>query len=247
MSAGNESRPPMRDIIRHEDRRCLTTEEWKAIRQSAVTVVRTCLETLSTRHLPSSAANVPRKKNFYRRYFLKEWSQALRELELLAPLLTLCAGVWKADKTIGTVLQDSKSGPQEPSRPPSRASSVTSSLSRAASRASTPGLAPPSSTIGSSRGAPSSTLASSRAAPSSCQSRPSPHRVILNKSSVRPRPVSGAAEPASANKGAASKGKRRHEPSPLLTEKRAKGDEDQASNSGMLPNYSRMQLTTYIT
>ena len=220
----------MRQIIQHENGECITADEWKEIRQSALTIKHTRLDVLSIRHLPPAAARVTRKKNFYRRYFIKEWSQALRELELLAPLLTLCCGVWKADKTLGCIL-DGKPVPQAVSRPPSRASSVSSSLShatslsRAPSRTSAPGV-PPSSSLGSSSRPPSSAASHSR------PSQQSPHRVALGRSSGRSRPISEPAEPASVTKSAASKGKRRREPSPLPTEKRAKAGGDNASDLG---------------
>ena len=174
---------------------------------------------------------------------MKEWSQALRELELLAPLLTLCCGVWKADKTLGCIL-DGKAVPQEVSRPPSRASSISSSISHATSfscapsRISAPG-APPSSSLGSSSHPPSS------AASHSCPSQPSPRHVTLNKSSWRSHPNSEAAEPAATTKAAASKGKRRREPSPRPVEKRTKAGGDDASDLGKyMFFYTYMQLTT---
>ncbi|KAF8256522.1 hypothetical protein EI94DRAFT_1822438 [Lactarius quietus] len=106
LSASNTSQPPMQHIIWHEDGWLITLEEWKSIQQSVVLVAHTWLDVLSTGHLPPSATSVPQKKVFYRHHFLKEWLQALRELELLTPLLSLCGSTWKAEKVLGSVLQD---------------------------------------------------------------------------------------------------------------------------------------------
>ena len=160
---------------------------------------------------------------------------------------------------VGVILQDHKPIPQQTSCPPSRTShppshashphsrtsSVnSSSLSRPHSRPSTPGLVPPSSVVSSSCGVTSS---SSSAAPASHQPRQSPRRVILNRSSVQPRPVSGTKEPAAVSKSAVSKGKHRREPSPVVTEKKTKANEDKDSHSGVSSchSYSRIQLTSY--
>lgn len=221
----------MRDIIRHKNRDLISVDEWKAIRQSTVTVICQCLDILSISHLSSSATKVPCKKVFYKHYFFTEWSKALRELEFLQPLLSLCSGVWKADKLVGVVLQDHKPIQMPSSHPSSHASSVASlSLSCPHSCPSTPGLAPPSSAVGSSCGVTSS---SSSAAPASCQPRPLPRHVILKKSLVQPHSVSGTEESAATSKSAVSMGKRRREPSPVLTEKKkTKANEDNTSHSG---------------
>ena len=254
--------PPMRDIIRHPNGDLITLNKWKAICQSTITVIRQCLDILGVSHLPISAISAtkaPCKKFFYRRYFFVEWSKALRELKYLQPLLSPCSGVWKVDKLVGVILQDHKLIPQQTSRPPSHASRPPSHASRPHSRASsvnssslshphscpsTPGLAPPSSIVGSSRGVTSS---SSSTSPASRQPRQSPRRVILNRSSVRPHPVSGTKEPAAASKSVVSKGKCRREPSPVVTEKKTKANEDKDSHSGvsLCHSYSHIQLTSY--
>ena len=161
-----------------------------------ITVIHQHLDILSVSHLPISATKAPCKKIFYRRYFFTEWSKALRELKYLQPLLSLCSGVWKADKLVSVILQDHKLIPQQTSCPPSctscpplhtsRPHSCTSSVNSSSlscphSHPSTPGLAPPSSIVGSSCGVTSS---SSSAAPASCQPQQLPHHVILNRSSV---------------------------------------------------------------
>jgi hypothetical protein len=74
-------------------------------------------------------ADRPKKKKFYKLYFLKEWIQALQELKVLAPLISLCSGEWKADLTLENVLQDEPSTRSEPPPPePPPLSSTPSSV-----------------------------------------------------------------------------------------------------------------------
>jgi hypothetical protein len=135
----------MRQVIRHDDGRLITTAEWATIRNSAVMIAFTHFGRLSTNHLPLSTPITPRKKMFFKCFFLNEWLQAVRALELAAPLLSLCARVWKGDRMLGCVLQDKKLVLlQPPSRPAFCASSVTSSFVCAPSHASTSGHTPPS-------------------------------------------------------------------------------------------------------
>lgn len=143
------------------------------------------------------------------------------------------------DKLVSMILQDHKPIPQQSSHPHLCTSSVnSSSLSCPHSCPLTPGLAPPSSVVGSSHRVTSS---SSCAAPTSCQPQQLPHHLILNKLSVWPHLVSGTVEPA-----AASKGKCRHEPSPIVIEKKTKAIKDKALHSGISSCcYSCIQLTSY--
>ncbi|KAF8269055.1 hypothetical protein EI94DRAFT_1799662 [Lactarius quietus] len=116
-----------------DDGQVITVDEWKLIQQSAVIVTHAHLDVLSTSNLPPSAASLPWKKVFYRRHSLKEWLQAVRALEVLAPLLFLCGGTWKAEKALTSVLQD------KPSQPPSHAPRAsTPALGSSHSHASTP-------------------------------------------------------------------------------------------------------------
>src|SRR6266702_5431592 len=187
-------------------------------RQSAMLVARTHLESL-TSTAPLSA-DQPRKKKYYKRFFPKEWDRALRELEGLAPLLSLCVGDWKVDQTLGTVLQDEFDHSASPSHsvPPSRAS-TPSNLGPSSSGLVTSHTAPPSSA------APSSTVSRSSRAPS-------PRRVALKSSRPAPRPVQPPPEPAPASKPVDPKPKRRRDPSPTLrTGKKSKGGEDATSSA----------------
>ncbi len=218
VTAANMSRFPMRRAIRHEDGTMITESQWKSIRQSAMLVARTHLESL-TSTAPLSA-DQPRKKKYYKRFFPKEWDRALRELEGLAPLLSLCVGDWKADQTLGTVLQDEFDHSASPSHsvPPSRAS-TPSNLGPSSSGLVTSHTAPPSSA------APSSTVSRSSRAPS-------PRRVALKSSRPAPRPVQPPPEPAPASKPVDPKPKRRRDPSPTLrTGKKSKGGEDATSSA----------------
>jgi hypothetical protein len=177
----------------------------------AVTVASTHLHCLSMRHLPSFAATQWQKMSFYQHYFIKEWSQAVRELEVLASLLSYCARTWKGEKMLACILQDKPTHPDPPSHPPSHASSRSrppSSLSHSHSRASTPGLAPPSS-VGSSSGVPSSVVNPSSTGPSSHLVHVSLHCAALILA-VHPGPW--PAVPATLSKGV--KAMHRHEPSP---------------------------------
>jgi hypothetical protein len=103
----------------------ITTLQWKAIRASASAVASSALASLFS-HDPH-AASWPRKKQYFKVFFPKEWVAALIQLETVALLLTLCAPWWKADMTLGLVL----SSDIIPSHPPSPLlSSRPSSLPR---------------------------------------------------------------------------------------------------------------------
>ncbi|KAH9007649.1 hypothetical protein EDB85DRAFT_2165368 [Lactarius pseudohatsudake] len=130
-SAGNLSRPPMLRTIRREDGTLVSDNDWKAMRQSAILIVRTRIQPLDvtpyykyfTEQVEKSNAKGAKKsgkkkpgesttqqakvkKMFYKRFFFKEWFMALQELESAVPLMLLCAGYWKADMTLGSVLPD---------------------------------------------------------------------------------------------------------------------------------------------
>ncbi|KAH9024324.1 hypothetical protein EDB85DRAFT_2150570 [Lactarius pseudohatsudake] len=124
------SRPPMLRAIRREDGTLVSDDDWKAMRQSAVLIVRTRIQPLDvtpyykyfTEQVEKSNAKGAKKsgkkpgesttqqakvkKTFYKRFFFKEWFAALQELESAVPLMSLCAGYWKADMTLGLVLPD---------------------------------------------------------------------------------------------------------------------------------------------
>ncbi|KAH8990955.1 hypothetical protein EDB83DRAFT_2535066 [Lactarius deliciosus] len=117
--------------IRHEDSTLVSDNNWKAMHQSAFLIVRTRIQLLNVtpyykyfteqveksnaKGAKKSGKKKPResttqqakvKKTFYKHFFFKEWFVALQELETTVPLMLLCAGYWKADMTLGSVLPD---------------------------------------------------------------------------------------------------------------------------------------------
>lgn len=215
----------MRRVIRDETGEMISPAEWKSIRKSAAVVFATHLEVLPISRL--LAPGRPCKKNFYKRHFAKEWNRAIKALESVAPLLSLCSGTWKADLTLGSVL---------PGDRPSDAS-----LAAANSRASTPSSVAPSSRIlpsnlsRSSHLAPPSSVVSSHAASpshsSSLVSRApplSPRRVSF-KSSRPPLPTqspvpSGPVQRQPASKAVGPKPKRARNQSPASRSKRSRAN-----------------------
>ncbi|KAH9007677.1 hypothetical protein EDB85DRAFT_2165335 [Lactarius pseudohatsudake] len=129
-SPSNLSRPPMLRAIHREDGTLVNDDDWKAMRQSAVLIVRTCILPLDvtpyykyfTEQVEKSNAKGAKKsgkkpgesttqqakvkKTFYKHFFFKEWFAALQELESAVPLMSLCARYWKANMTLGSALPD---------------------------------------------------------------------------------------------------------------------------------------------
>jgi hypothetical protein len=147
------------------------------------------------------------KKTFYRHFFSDEWTRAVMELECVAPLLSLCAGTWKAELTLGSALHDSR--PLNlPSLAPTNMMPPHSTPSNIAPHSRS---APRSSSIPRSSWPPTpSHLAGPSHAP------PSPHHASFKLSQVpaptQPHVPSGAMqpppEPQPANKGSKGKHKR---------------------------------------
>ena len=193
----------MQHVVRHENGDMVTNTEWKAIWQSAVLIACTHLYPL----ILNSQTKQMHKKMHFKQYFEMEWAVALRELKSLAPLLSLCAGEYKANHTLGRVLHDDAS---PPAAPPVSCASTPSSLgpSRPPARIGPPQCAPH-------RNSPASSVPNPppSTAPLSTISRhpPSPCCVALRSSQkdIEPLPTT-------------AKGKRQHEPSPEPVEKRAK-------------------------
>ena len=146
----------MKHTIRHDDGRHISDDKWKAIRQSAILVARTFLDPLDPQGILS--AGQPRKIFFYKNNFQNRWNRALSKLEVVAPLMSFCAGTWKADLTLGSVLQDTTLSKNPAPGPPSR-SSTPSSLAPSRIRSTSSHMPPPStgpSRAGSSCAAPTS-------------------------------------------------------------------------------------------
>ena len=141
----NKSRLSMKRTIRHDDGRHISDDEWKAIRQSAVLVARTFLDPLDPQGILS--AGQPCKKNFYKNNFWNKWNRALSKLEVVTPLTSFCAGTWKADLTLGSVLQDTtllkNPAPGPPSRSLTPSSLAPSRVHSTSSHMPPPPLFPP--------------------------------------------------------------------------------------------------------
>jgi hypothetical protein len=102
MSSSKVSCPPMQCAIHHEDRSLLSEAEWKVIHHSVTFVICSNLD----HPCCPSQAHQPHKKMHFKCYFLMEWTLALHKLKSLPPLLSLCAGEYKADMTLSLALQD---------------------------------------------------------------------------------------------------------------------------------------------
>ena len=132
----NKSRWPMHRAIRHEDGTPITRSQWRVIRASAAAVALSRLTNLISSD--PRAADLPRKKKYFKAFFPKEWDLALTELEVAAPLLILCTGKWKADTTLGIILSDGLVLPSQSSSsqsPLPRPSSVPEPSRRQAEKA----------------------------------------------------------------------------------------------------------------
>ncbi|KAH9172292.1 hypothetical protein EDB89DRAFT_2069957 [Lactarius sanguifluus] len=118
-SAGNKSRPPMLRAIHREDGTLVSNDDWKAMRQSAVLIARTHIQPLDvtpyykyfTEQVEKSNAKGAKKSGKKKpgestTQQAKEWFAALQELKTTVPLMSLCAGYWKADMTLRLVLPD---------------------------------------------------------------------------------------------------------------------------------------------
>jgi hypothetical protein len=211
VSNGNQSRPSMKRSIQDENGTPISDSLWKLIRKSVVLVAHTYLANLPT---PSQAgAGQPWKKAFFKCYYPSEWDQALRKLKVQAPLLSLCFIDWKADQTLGGVLQDKLAcfATAAHSAPPSCLTTPSSLGPSSCVRPSSHITAPPSSVAPSSSSAPHSSCHVS-----SCH--------LALKSSQKT-----AKQPAELAPTGNAKGKHRCDPSPALRTKRAKSDNDAIS------------------
>jgi hypothetical protein len=115
LTKSNKSRPTMHRALRTEDGIGITLSQWRAIRNSACSVAWSALVHLVSRD--PSAASIPRKKKYFKTFFPEEWEAALIQLESATHILKLCAGRWKADMTLGTVISSTISSQPPSSRP----------------------------------------------------------------------------------------------------------------------------------
>jgi hypothetical protein len=126
VSASNWSHPPMQRSIRYEDGTIISESDWKSIHKATIHIARVHLVSLDS----SDRQAQRRKKGFLKHQFPMQWDNAMRELEKMAPLLSLCARSWKADMVLRAVLADKRIS--EPL--PSPAASHFAPSSRSATR-----------------------------------------------------------------------------------------------------------------
>lgn len=91
----NLSRPPMDKALRNEDGSMISHNNWEVIRNSAKTAIGIFLRKLNAEES---------SKKYFRTHHTKEWNQAINFLEIARPLVGMCAGHWKAEHVISTVL-----------------------------------------------------------------------------------------------------------------------------------------------
>ena len=99
MTASNPSRPKMRNAIRKEDGTLISEGQWHAIRASA-----NCVKVKLTSLLRPNQL-VQRKKTYFCNNHLNVWDSVVAELEMMQPVLRLCAAHWKAEYVLGSVLK----------------------------------------------------------------------------------------------------------------------------------------------
>ena len=218
VSASNRSCPPMHRSLRYPNGHIISELDWKSIREATIHIARKHLVPLDSL-APHVGTGQRRKKTLYKRQFLSKWDKAMRELKKMAPLLSYCAGSWKADMVLGSVLQDDRLSEPLPSPAPSH---------RAASHSATPSVAPPPCSA-SRRGSHHSHTALSRAstpsgAPTSRASQMSPPTGPTSSASQQPPSPS-------VRKAGGSKAKRKRELSPAPHDgKKAKSTENVSSS-----------------
>jgi hypothetical protein len=220
VSPTNHSHPPMHCSICYEDGTIILEMDWKSICEAAVHIACTHLVSLTSSGRVSEGQRC--KKMFYKHQFPVQWDNAMRELEKMAPLLSLCASSWKADMVLGSVLQDKRLS--EPLPSPAALHFVPSSCSATLSVSTLPYSAPHHATHHGSL--------HSRPCVLSCASTPSD--APTSQVSQLPPPTSSTSQQPpspSARKATSSKAKCKCEPSPTLRDrKKAKSTEDTVSS-----------------
>jgi hypothetical protein len=223
VSASNWSHPPMQRSIRYEDGTIISESDWKSIHKATIHIARVHLVSLDS----SDRQAQRRKKGFLKHQFPMQWDNAMRELEKMAPLLSLCARSWKADMVLRAVLADKRIS--EPL--PSPAASHFAPSSRSATRSvpalpySAPCHAP---CCGFLRSHPRDE--SHTSTPSGTPTSQSSQR-LPPTSSTSQQPPSPSVRKAVSSKATSSKAKCKHEPSPTLRDgKKVKSTEDTVSS-----------------
>jgi hypothetical protein len=211
----------MHHYICYEDSTIILETDWKSIHEAAIHIAHTHLVSLtSSGHVSEGQWH---KKMFYKHQFPVQWDNAMRELEKMAPLLSLCASLWKADMVLRSVLQDKWLSEPLPSL--AALHFIPSSRSATPSVSTLPYSAPHH---GSLRSHPcvSSCASTPSGAPTSQASQPPPPTLSTSQ-----QPPSPSARKAVSSKATSSKAKCKHEPSPTLRDgKKVKSTEDTVSS-----------------
>ena len=99
----NSSRPPMEKCVRNSQGEAISTSEYNAIKTTARMLVNVHLVPLGTPADPAARAKT-KTKTYYKKYFYQNFKDVLDKLEAQEPVLTLCAGRWKAEHIIANCL-----------------------------------------------------------------------------------------------------------------------------------------------
>ncbi|KJA22396.1 hypothetical protein HYPSUDRAFT_215794 [Hypholoma sublateritium FD-334 SS-4] len=104
LSEPSLSHGSMEKCIRNADGTRIHKREWRAIMATAGAIIDKQLRPLTA----PKAGLAPR--TFYRKHFARVWLSAIATLEVEQPILTLCAGHWKAEHALGQILDNKRSG-----------------------------------------------------------------------------------------------------------------------------------------
>jgi len=96
----NKSRPTMEKALRNEDGTMISHAAWVLIKDTARRAIGTHLTKLNAEKL---------SKKHFRTHHTVAWSKAIAFLEVARPLVGLCAGHWKAEHVISTMLTADRS------------------------------------------------------------------------------------------------------------------------------------------
>ena len=114
----NTSRPPMEKALRNEDGSMISRISWEVIKLSAKSAIGTYLRKLNADEVT---------KKCFRTNHTKEWNSAIAYLEKARPLVGLCAGHWKAEHVLGTVLTSERSSTKRAGKRAQKRAQPTSS------------------------------------------------------------------------------------------------------------------------
>ena len=96
----------MEKCIRNADGTRIHKREWRAIMAAAGAIVDRQLRPLA----PPKEGQGLAPRTFYRKHCARAWFSAIATLEVEQPILGLCAGHWKAEHTLGQILDNKRSG-----------------------------------------------------------------------------------------------------------------------------------------